>query len=74
MMDKYIDCIRCRKIKRFTDMQDNVCNDCRSVEFSDYVIATLSETMPYTVFFAKIYKEARRLGLTQTYQADSTEP
>lgn len=68
-------CTRCRKIERITDMQDSVCEDCRSIEFSDYVIAALNETTPSAdskvVFFGKVRQEAQRLGLTQHYQADS---
>ncbi len=65
---EYVGCVRCGKIQRITNMQDSVCEDCRSVEFSDYVIAALGETMPYVAFYAKVRKEARRLGLTQDYR------
>lgn len=59
----YVQCTRCQKIDRDSRMQDNICEDCRSVEFSDFVIVALKTPMAYTVFFAKVRQEAKRLGL-----------
>lgn len=69
----YVDCIRCGQIKRTTEVERNICTDCREIELSDYVLGLLLEPGAHDGFYRRVRDKARQLGLLDSTATQDTE-